>query len=55
MITFAPKGYRLACCTGNEVGTADFDKAIAERGHVLLPGLTHLRSISSPARHWGDC
>ena len=40
---------------GNEVATADFDKAIAARGHVLLPGLTHLRSISSPARHWGDC
>ena len=23
--------------------------------YVLLPGFTHLRSISSPARHWGDC
>ena len=21
----------------------------------ILPSLTHLRSISSPARHWGDC
>ena len=49
MITFAPQGYRLAFCTMGPAGP------LSVRGHVLLPGLTHLRSILSPARHWGDC
>ena len=53
LITFASKGYRLAVVQWIREGHCR--RGIVGFFFVLLPGLTHLRSISSPARHWGDC